>query len=160
MFRQQKRVKQILSTEECERILKNATSGVLALLGDGGYPYALPMSYVYNDNKIYFHCGISGHKIDAIRACNKASFCVIGQDEVHAEQYTTYFKSVILFGKIKVLDNADDIAEPIRLLAERYNPAGEEKEMQKEIDKWGDGLYMLEFKIEHMSGKQSSKLIN
>ena len=77
MFREMRRKRQLLPQEQALEILENNTSGVLALSGDGGYPYAVPMSYVYNDGKIYFHCAKAGHKIDAIRSCDKASFCVV-----------------------------------------------------------------------------------
>ena len=93
MFREMRRRKQQLSESECSAILARGTSGVLALRGDEGYPYAVPLSYVYDDRKIYFHSAKAGHKIDAIRSCSKASFCVIDQDEVVPEEYTTYFKA-------------------------------------------------------------------
>lgn len=72
-FRPMRRKHQQLSEEECIDILNNATSGTLALLGDGGYPYSLPISFVYADGKIFFHSALKGHKIDAIRSCDKAS---------------------------------------------------------------------------------------
>lgn len=113
MFREMRRNKQLLSNNESVEILKNGTSGVLALLGDNEYPYAVPISYVYDNSKIYFHGAKSGHKIDAIRKCNKASFCVIAQDEIHPEKYTTYFKSVITFGKIRILEDENEIRQAI-----------------------------------------------
>ena len=101
MFRKMRRHKQLLSKEECEKILYKATSGVLALEGDNNYPYTVPISYLYEDNKIYFHSAKSGHKIDSIKKNQKVSFCVIDQDKIVPEEYTTYFRSVIVFGKIK-----------------------------------------------------------
>ena len=82
MFREMRRNKQILSNEESINILKNGKSGVLALLGDEDYPYAVPISYVYDNSKIYFHSAKTGHKTDAIKKYSKASFCVIDQDNV------------------------------------------------------------------------------
>ena len=79
MFRQMRRNRQQLSRERCEEILSRATSGVLAVLGDEGYPYAVPLSYVYSEGKFYFHCARQGHKLDAIRREPKASFCVIDE---------------------------------------------------------------------------------
>ena len=93
-FREMRRKRQQLSREESVAILQKSTSGTLALLGDDGYPYAVPMSYVYNEGKLYFHSALTGHKIDAIRKCDKASFCVIEQDDVQPEKYTTFFRSV------------------------------------------------------------------
>ena len=82
MFRPMRRFKQALSPEECRAVLERGTSGVLALTGDGGWPYAVPLSYVYADGKLYFHSAKSGHKVDAIRSCPRASFCVIDQDHI------------------------------------------------------------------------------
>ena len=91
MFRDMRRKKQKLSYEECERILKRNTAGVLAVDGDNNYPYAVPMSYVYDSSKIYFHCAKTGHKIDAITKNEKVSFCVIDEDRIVPEEYTTYY---------------------------------------------------------------------
>ena len=66
-FREMRRKRQQLSEEESIGILQRATSGTLALLGDNGYPYAIPISYVYSDGNLYFHSALSGHKVDAIR---------------------------------------------------------------------------------------------
>lgn len=96
--------KQELSRQEIADILHKGTSGVLALLGDNDYPYAVPISYVYDDGKIYFHGAKSGHKIDAIQRTAKASFCVIDKDLVVPEEYTTYFRSVIAFGQIRIIE--------------------------------------------------------
>ena len=121
MFREMRRKRQQLSEKEAAAVLERGTSGVLAVLGDGGYPYAVPLSYVYQDGKIYFHCAGSGHKLDGIRNCDKVSFCVIDQDEVHPEKYTTYFRSVIAFGKARILEE-DEKRKAILLLTEKYCP--------------------------------------
>ena len=105
MFRDMRRKNQLLPQEEAEAILRQGTSGVLSLLGDGGYPYGVPLSYVYHNGKLYFHCAKAGHKLDAIRREGKCSFCVIDQDQVVAEKYTTLFRSVIAFGQVRVLED-------------------------------------------------------
>lgn len=89
MFREMRRKRQLLAEAETIQIFERGTSGVLALSGDEGYPYAVPLSYVYADGRIIFHGAKSGHKIDAIRGCEKASFCVIDRDQVVPEEYTT-----------------------------------------------------------------------
>ena len=122
MFKEMSRKKQILSNKENIEILEKGTSGVLALLGDNEYPYAVPISYVYENSKVYFHSAKAGHKIDAIRKCSKASFCVISQDEIVPEEYTTYFRSVIVFGKIRILEDKNEIRETIEKLAIKYYP--------------------------------------
>ena len=102
-FRPMRRNRQQLSREECERTLDRCTSGVLALAGDSGYPYAVPLSYVYADGAIIFHSAVEGHKVDAIKRDNRCSFCVIEQDEIKPAEFTTYFRSVIAFGRIPSL---------------------------------------------------------
>ena len=86
-----RRYKQALSLLECADILNKATSGTLAVMGDDNYPYAVPLSFVYDHNRLIFHSATSGHKIDAIEKNPKVSFCVIAQDQVVEEKYTTYF---------------------------------------------------------------------
>lgn len=157
MFREMRRKKQLLTEAESENLLKEGSSGVLALLGDGGYPYAVPLSYVYENSKLYFHGAKAGHKVDAIRNCNKASFCVISQDTVVPEEYTTYYKSVIVFGEIRVLER-EEALKAIRQLADKYHPAGSEAEREKEISDFQSSLCMLELSVEHMTGKRAKEL--
>lgn len=114
MFREMRRKGQQLSAEECIEILNRGTSGVLALEGDDGYPYAVPLSYVYEDGRLYFHCATSGHKLDAIRQNPKASFCVVDQDQVVPKEYTSYFKSVIAFGTMGILEDAAKNGLPLK----------------------------------------------
>lgn len=158
MFREMRRKKQLLSDNECLEILNNGTSGVLALLGDNEYPYAVPISYVYDNSKIYFHCAKIGHKIDAIRKHDKASFCVIGQDEIYPEKYATYYKSVIVFGKIRLLEDENEIIQAIERLAIRYHPKDDESNRNRVIAKELDGLCIVELSVEHMTGKEGLKI--
>ena len=122
MFREMRRKNQALPREDCAAILDRGTSGVLALSGEGGYPYAVPISYVYHGGKLYFHCAKAGHKLDAIRREPRASFCVIDEDRVVPAEYTTYFRSVIAFGRIRVLEEDGEKLAAIEKLAEKYAP--------------------------------------
>lgn len=157
-FREMRRIRQLLPNKESIRILSASTSGVLALLGDNDYPYAVPISYVYADGKLYFHSAMSGHKIDAIRRHEKASFCVIEQDEIHGEEYTTYFRSVIAFGRIRIIDDADEKLRTARLLGDRYNPNDEEA-LRNELAKGLSHMLMLCFDIDHLTGKEAIELV-
>jgi 5-nitroimidazole antibiotic resistance protein nimA len=152
-----RRFNQLLSNEESINILNKNTSGVLAVYGDNGYPYAVPLSYLYYNNKIYFHCAKSGHKLDAIRNYNKVSFCVIDMDNVVPEEYTTYFRSVIVFGKAKILLN-EEMRKPIEMLAEKYSPDDEVGRLN-EIEQGFNHMSMIEISIEHLTGKESIELI-
>ena len=158
-FRSMRRKRQQLSEEKSIGILQKSTAGTLALFGDNGYPYAVPISYVYADGKLYFHSALSGHKIDAIRNSDKASFCVIDQDEVHPEKYTTYFRSVIAFGRIHIIEDEQEKLATARLLGDRYNP-NQEEALQKEIEKGLSRMVMIRFDIEHLTGKEAIELVN
>lgn len=158
MFREMRRSKQALPEEECVRILQRGTSGVLAVYGDEEYPYTVPLSYVYRDSKLFFHCAGTGHKLDAIAKHNKVSFCVIDQDQIIPEKYTTYFRSVIVFGKARILEDPAEKRAAIESLAARYSPDHEEGR-KKEIDQSFDRICMVEIQIDHMSGKEAIELV-
>jgi nitroimidazol reductase NimA-like FMN-containing flavoprotein (pyridoxamine 5'-phosphate oxidase superfamily) len=157
-FREMRRKRQQLSDEESYAILQNATSGTLALLGDGGYPYAVPISYVFCEGKLYFHSALSGHKVDAIRSCDRASFCVVAQDDVKPALYTTFFRSVIAFGRIHIVDDEAEKLAAARLLGNRYNPHQDEA-LQKELENGLARMLVIRLDIEHLTGKESIELV-
>jgi hypothetical protein len=157
-FREMRRKRQQLSDEESYAILQNATSGTLALLGDGGYPYAVPISYVFSEGKLYFHSALSGHKVDAIRGCDRASFCVVAQDDVKPALYTTFFRSVIAFGRIHIVDDEAEKLAAARLLGNRYNPHQDEA-LQKELENGLARMLVIRLDIEHLTGKESIELV-
>lgn len=157
-FREMRRKRQQLSDEESIEILQTATSGTLALLGDGGYPYAVPISYVFSEGKLYFHSALSGHKVDAIRGCDRASFCVVAQDDVKPAMYTTFFRSVIAFGRIHIVDDEAEKLAAARLLGNRYNPHQDEA-LQKELENGLARMLVIRLDIEHLTGKESVELV-
>ena len=154
MFREMRRFRQQLSHEESEEILRRAASGVLALLGDEDYPYAVPLSHVYADGKLYFHGARSGHKLDAARAHPKASFCVVDQDQVVAEEYTTYFRSVIIFGRARIIDDVAEKHKIAELLVEKYSP-NQGEDIHKMFEKRIAWMGAFEIDIDHISGKEA-----
>lgn len=157
MFREMRRKKQMLSAEECQVVLNNGTAGVLAVFGDEDYPYAVPLSYVYGDSKIFFHSAAAGHKLDAVARHSKASFCVIDKDEVAPEKYTTYYRSVIAFGRVRILDNDAEKQRALEILAAKYSPDQEEGRL-REIEKFFKQTAVIELAIEHLSGKEAVEL--
>lgn len=159
MFREMRRKKQQLTQEETMVILREGTSGVLSLTGDEGYPYGVPLSYVFDGDKLYFHCAKEGHKIDAIRKNPKASFCVIAQDEIVPEKYTTCYRSVIAFGSVRILENEGEKRRAIEELALKYAPEDSEENRQNYIEKDWEPLCMLEMTVEHLSGKEAIELV-
>ena len=158
IFREMRRKIQALSQQETDDILDRGSSGVLAVMGDNDYPYTVPISYVYVDGKIYFHSAKSGHKIDAIMRNEKASFCVIDKDSVIPEEYTTYFRSVIAFGKIKVIEDEKEKKTAIEKLAIKYAPGDTAANRDNEISRDWQNLCMLEMTIDHVTGKEAIEL--
>lgn len=157
MFRKMRRFKQQLIEDEAVKILKNNKSGVLAVNGDDGYPYTVPLNFVYTDSKIYFHCAKSGHKLDAIKNDSKVSFCVIAEDKVDSEKLTTLFKSVIVFGKAKIMENEAEIKSEMTAFGLKYN--NDINAVEKEIQREWNGLCCVEIEIEHITGKQAIELL-
>ena len=158
MFRSMRRSAQQLSSAACIDILKRQTSGVLSVLGDDGYPYGVPMSFCYADGKIIFHSASQGHKIDALKRCSKVSFTVIDRDTVVEEEYTTYFRSVIAFGRVRIVTDDAEKRQCLDLLAQRYNPQDSAAHRGEVLDRNLAAVCMLEMTIEHMSGKQAREL--
>ena len=152
-----RRSKQQLSPDEAVAILERNTAGVLAVSGDDGYPYAVPLSYVYADGKIYFHSALAGHKIDALEASDKVSFCVVDADDVVPSEYTTYYRSVIAFGRARILRDEQEKMAALRMLGEKYNP-GQPEALAAEIAHGFARLHMIELTIEHLTGKQAKEL--
>ncbi len=155
-FRKMRRFKQELNEQETLDILKNGKTGILGVIGDYGYPYTVPVNYVYENGKIYFHCAKAGHKLDAILQCDKISLCVIEKDDIIKEELTTYFRSVIVFGRARILATDEDIFNAAEIFGLKYN---EDKEaVDKEIRREWNALCCVEITIEHMTGKEAIEL--
>ena len=146
-FRQMRRARQALPESESRAILKAGKTAVLALSGDDGYPYALPLNYVYANGAVYFHSAKSGHKTDAIARCDKASLCVIARDDV------------IAFGRISAVKDEEELRRAARLLAKKYCPLSSAQEITAEIEKYLPALAVLRFDIEHLTGKQGAEFL-
>lgn len=156
MFREMRRFKQQLNEAETVEILKEGKTGILGVLGDDGYPYTVPVNYVYEDGKIYFHGAKSGHKQDAIAHCDKVSFCVIDKDDVVADELTTYFKSVIVFGRARVLETDEETFHAAEVFGLKYNE--DRDRVDAEIRREWNALRCVEIVIEHMTGKEAIEL--
>lgn len=150
-FRKMRRHKQELSKEECVDILTNEPRGVLALLGDYDYPYALPMSHVYVNGKIYFHGAMEGHKNDAVERCDKVSYCVMDEGVKNTDGWSYIFRSVIVFGKIRTLTDKAEKIDKLTHLGDKFFPSHDNT--VNEISRLLDRTEVFEITIEHMSGK-------
>lgn len=159
MFRPMRRKNQAISKTEATEILKTCTSGVLSVAGDDDYPYAVPLSYAYQDGKLFFHCAAEGHKIDSIRRNNKVSFCVIQADEVIQKTFTTHYKSVIVFGRARFLTEESDKRQALEYLVKKYSP-DYIPEGRVEIEHDLKIVCLVEVSIEQMTGKAAIEIIN
>ena len=147
-----------LTREQCEQILLDGSNGVLSLCGDGGWPYGVPLSYVYREGKIFFHGAKSGHKLDALRRDPRASFCVTARDRVIPEQYTTDYRSVIAAGLVREVTDEAEKRAALRLLGRKYAPADAPENRERYIDADINAAAVLELTVAHLSGKARSKL--
>lgn len=159
MERKMRRFKQQLTEQETVKILTESTAGVLSLCGNDMQPYGVPLSHIYHDGNLYFHSALNGHKLDLISENSKACFSVIAQDEIHPETFTTYFRSAIAFGSIKVIEDEDEKRKTLEMLGKRCNPHDKEA-LDKEIERGFARCKMLEMSIETLSGKQAIELVN
>ena len=154
-----RRSRQALPDADCASILAAGTSGVLALADAEGFPYAVPLSYLYSGGKIWFHCAKAGYKLDLIRANPKASFCVIGQDKIVPAEYTTYYRSVIARGTVREITDEAQKVEILRLLARKYSPDETEASMEAEICQYLKEVCILELDVTQLTGKQNKRLV-
>lgn len=153
MFRDMIRKKQQLTEGECLAILKQQKRGVLSVLGDDGYPYGMPLNHWYceEDGKLYFHSGKAGHKIDAIRRCDKASFCVYDEGYRKEGEWALNIRSVIVFGRVSVVEDKEKSFDICRRLSLKFTE--DIGYIENEIRKSGAGVLCLEMAPEHMTGK-------
>ena len=152
-FRDMARAKQALTRDECVELLKRELRGVLSVLGDDGYPYGLPVNHWYceEDGHLYFHSGPKGHKIDALKACDKASFCAYDQGYRREGEWALNIKSVIVFGRLRIVEDHGRAIEISRRLSRKFT--GDKDYIEREIER--SGAYVLVFELipEHMTGK-------
>lgn len=154
MFRPIRRKERSMSEEESMQVLKEASAGVLALAGDDGYPYALPLNYVFSGGRLYFHSAAAGHKIDAVRRWDKASFCVFDRDQVYPEGYTTHYRSVIVFGRIRLLEDELEKRRALLRLAEKYCSCMGQASHERVIAAEMAAVAVLEMQPEQITGKK------
>jgi nitroimidazol reductase NimA-like FMN-containing flavoprotein (pyridoxamine 5'-phosphate oxidase superfamily) len=158
MFRDMRRIKQLLSSEDTRAVMERCTNGVLACLGDEDFPYAVPLNYVYYNDKIYFHSAKTGHKIDAIMKTPKVSFAVIDEDTIVSPEYTSYFRSVIAFGTARLVEG-DEWMEAFKALVEKYSGDQPEEAKLKEIAGCKHSL-IIAIDVAHITGKEAKEFVN
>ncbi len=154
MFRPVRKKKNEISAEAAKTLLCHARRGVLAVQGDDGYPYAIPVNYLYDESarKIYFHGARAGHKVDALRACDKVCFTVLSDEIIRDESWAPYMQSAVVFGRCRLLESGPEALALIKRLAMKYYP--DERLAEEEIAASGKAVQMYEITIEHLSGKE------
>ena len=140
--------------DEAKKILVEARRGILAVNGDEGYPYAIPVNYYYDEEnqKIFFHGSRVGHKIDALKKCDKVCFTVLGQETIKDEPWAPYVKSTVVFGRCHLMEDTSVAGDRLKQFAMKYYPS--EELINEEINVSGKAVQMYEIEIEHMSGKE------
>ena len=153
MFRELTRKHKQISREECIDVLNTETRGVLSVLGDNDYPYGMPMNHLYNeeDGCIYFHCGPGGHRLDSLKKHNKVSFCTFDKGYRREGSWALNVRSVIVFGKIDILDDPETIADITTKLSLKFTQ--DEEYIRREIRNYARNTLLLRLTPEHICGK-------
>ena len=153
MFRKMRRFAQQISDEKCIEILKSQPRGVLSVLGDDGYPYGIPLDHWYceEDGKLYFHGAKEGHKLDAIKACDKVSYCVYDEGYRKEGEWALNIRSVIVFGRIEFVEDREKVYQIARELSYKFTT--DNAYIQHELDNSGPGTLMFALVPEHITGK-------
>lgn len=154
MFRPIRRKSRSISDEAARELLANERRGVLAVNGDDGYPFAIPVNYFFDsaNDRIYFHGAKAGHKVDALNRDDKVCFTVFGNDRYEEGEWAPYVQSTVVFGRCHLVDDTELTIEKVRELALKYYPTAEE--VEHEIAKDIKGVQLYEVRIEHLTGKQ------
>ena len=133
-----------------------------AVIGNGSQEYFkernLWSNYVYGDDAIYFHCAKEGHKMEGFQRSDKVSFCVVGEDEVIPEAFSTAYASLIVFGRASVVTDEKEKREALKLLAERFSPEYTKEGEAAIRSSWND-VCVVRLKIEHAAGKAGMERI-
>ena len=153
MFREMRRPGQALTEEEVLEVVKNSKRGVMSVIGDDGYPYGTPLDHYYNeeDGKLYFHSGKIGHRIDAMKACDKVSYCVFEEDHLDPGSWAINFKSVVIFGRVEMIEDIDEIEKICRDLSHKFTD--DETYIDDEVKRALAATLCYALTIEHMTGK-------
>lgn len=154
MFREMRRFKQQVSDTECKRVLKDEKRAAFSVIGDNGYPYTVPINFIYdeNDNKIYFHGAKEGHKIDAIKRCDKVCLTVWNQGFKKSGSWEWNATSVVIFGRAKLVTDSEIAETQLRALAAKYYPTADEIETEMNSPA-ANVVQVFAIEIEHMTGK-------
>ena len=151
MFRDMRRDKKQLTKKEAVVILKKGEYGVLATIGSDNYPYALPLNYIYYNNKIYLHCAQEGHKLDNIKNNNNVSFTVVGDYELQPAEFTSKYESVVIFGRANLIEGKAK-EEVLNQFILKFSPQFKSEGFDY-VKQAANKTAIIEIKIEDLKGK-------
>jgi len=140
-----------ITPQEAARLLDAAEYGVLSTVGEDGQPYGVPLSFVHKGGSIYFHCAVSGQKLDHIESNPKVSFCVVGRTRVLPESFATEYESAVAFGTAAEVGGEERYRALVWLL-EKYSPAFVE-EGKRYIESKDQATKVVKIDILHVAGK-------
>lgn len=154
MFRKVRKKANEISASLAKDLIKKSRRGILAVNGDNGYPYAIPINYLYSEEnqKIFFHGSKVGHKVDAIKKSDKVCFTVYGNEQIKEETWAPYMQSALVFGRCKLIEDEDRAMIVLKDFAMKYYPS--EIMVEEEMKKAAKATQMFEITIEHISGKE------
>ena len=156
MFREIRRQERVLNESRVQELLHKGEYGVLSTTSIDGCAYGIPMSYVYENGAIYFHCAMDGHKVDNIIAYPLVSFCIVGNTKVLPEAFSTCYESVIVFGVIEIVKIDEEKSNALRLIVKKYSP-GFEFEGNTYIEKALHKTRVLKLIVKRITGKGKTR---
>jgi uncharacterized protein len=151
MFKAMRKSARVIFNDDIIDILNKGEYGVLATTGENGYAYATPLSYVYSEGCIYFHCAVEGNKLDNIKYNNHVSFCVVGNTKVLPKEFSTEYESVIVFGRAAIAEN-EEKKNALMAIADKYSPEFKHEGMQY-IGRAIDKTCVVKIEIDKVTGK-------
>lgn len=154
MFRPVRKKVNEISVTLAKDLIKKSRRGILAVNGDNGYPYAIPINYLYEEEsqKIFFHGSKAGHKVDSVKKSDKVCFTVYGNEQIKEETWAPYVQSALVFGRCKLIEDEDRAMKVLKDFAMKYYPS--ESMVEEEMKKAAKAVQMFEITIEHISGKE------
>lgn len=147
-----RRQQRLLPENEAYELLQNGEYGVLAMEAETGGGYGIPLSYVVDEDKLYFHCAKEGEKLRCIQKEPHVSFVVVGKTQVVSEKFTTLYNSIVVKGKASIGLPAQERRHALELILDKYSPADKEIGM-KYLEKSFDRTEIVRIDIENMTGK-------
>lgn len=152
-YKKMRRSEKLMSTEDTEEVLRKAPFGTLACVDEGGYAYSIPLHFVYENRRIYFHSAREGRKLDCMRHHPSVSFSAVSWYRILPEKFDTEYDSAVIFGEARCLDGTSEKQEALQALLSKYS-APYQQEGMAYIKQAGEHTSVWAVDIRHMTGKR------